>query len=252
MGRCSRSSCGASPRGLTRPVRRHRPAGAPRLGGRSAPAPASPPSCRCGSKTGVRWSTAARARLPRPRGLRRSRAFSTRASAAASSMRFLADLPAASTPAAERRVPHLRLRRPALRAAGGARRRAGARAAPAPAPGHHFVAGCADERPPCGAQARLVLRSRQHAARRRHAAFGPTNRAMTAVHRRASRHPARRPRRACASTTGIATARRCSAWCAITACAAHFLDQTHRLPGLEERLRCQRPDRAALKRLRDR
>ena len=31
--------------------------------------------------------------------------------------------------------------------------------------------------------------------------------------------------------------------------AQHFLDETHRLPGLEQRLRCHAPDRAALQRL---
>jgi putative hydrolase of the HAD superfamily len=34
--------------------------------------------------------------------------------------------------------------------------------------------------------------------------------------------------------------------------ASHFLEQTHRLPGLEDRLRTSAPDRAALKRLRGR
>ena len=34
--------------------------------------------------------------------------------------------------------------------------------------------------------------------------------------------------------------------------AAHFLEQTHRLPGLEQRLRSHAPDRAALRRLRGR
>lgn len=85
-----------------------------------------------------------------------------------------------------------------------------------------------------------------------HAAFGPTNRAMTEY---------------IAEQLGMgldeASALRQHYWHHYGATllglvrhhgvrAAHFLEQTHRLPGLEERLRTSAHDRAALKRLRGR
>lgn len=85
-----------------------------------------------------------------------------------------------------------------------------------------------------------------------HAAFGPTNRAMTEYiveHLGLSSDEASSLRQHYwhhygATLLGLVRHHGVQ--------AAHFLDQTHRLPGLEDRLRTSAHDRAALKRLRGR
>ena len=94
------------------------------------------------------------------------------------------------------------------------------------------------------AGAGLAVRPRQHAARRRRTrvvrrACTPAMTATTCVEHLGVTHE--RGRRAAPAATGCATARRCSAWCATTASAPRTsCDETHRLPGLEARLRGQR------------
>ncbi len=85
-----------------------------------------------------------------------------------------------------------------------------------------------------------------------HAAFGPTNRAMTEYiveHLRLSFDEASSLRQHYwhhygATLLGLVRHHGVR--------ASHFLEQTHRLPGLEDRLRTSAPDRAALRRLRGR
>jgi putative hydrolase of the HAD superfamily len=67
------------------------------------------------------------------------------------------------------------------------------------------------------------------------------------IERRTGHEPRTEPTRCGAAISGCATAPRCWAWCATTAVkAAHFLHHTHRLPGLEQRLRSHPHDVAAL------